>query len=245
MDSGTLFAAPRPIDGPESCEFYHTMEVPGLGLVQGQWDLRDIVDQYLGGVSFVGKRVLEIGPASGFLTIEMERRGANVVSIEVPDEPGWNFVPYPASVMDPIYEPRHRAMTRIKNSWWYTHAAHRSKAQLLYTDVYNLPDALGLFDIAVMGAVLLHTHSPLQIVEQCAKRANLLVIADKFYPELEGSPVCRLAASPENRAWDTWWDFSTDFFMQFFRVMGFSNLRRGTYTDKRQIPLFTITASKG
>jgi hypothetical protein len=34
------------------------------------------VDDYLGHVELRGKRILEIGPASGFLTVEMEKRGA-------------------------------------------------------------------------------------------------------------------------------------------------------------------------
>ena len=118
-----LFAAPRHFDGPESCDFYHTMEIPGVGLVSGAWDLRGCVDQYLGQMAFAGKRVLEIGPASGFLTIELEKRGASVVAVEIPDEAEWDFVPYPASIMDPIYGPRRQHMARVKNSWWFTHAA--------------------------------------------------------------------------------------------------------------------------
>jgi O-methyltransferase len=242
-----LFAAPRHFDGPESCDFYHTMEIPGVGLVSGAWDLRGCVDQYLGQMAFAGKRVLEIGPASGFLTIELEKRGANVVAIEIPDEAEWDFVPYPASIMDPIYGPRRQHMARVKNSWWFTHAAHCSQAKIVYTDVYRLPDALGTFDTAVMGLVLLHCHSPFQIIEQCAKRANSLVITEIYRPELDGMPVCRLVPGPENRVWDTWWSFSPEIFTQFLRVMGFSSLHvsiheaipRGT-----QARLFTITASR-
>jgi hypothetical protein len=220
------------------------MDIPGLGLVQGQWDLRPIVDQYLGGVSFADRRVLEIGPASGFLTVEMEKRGASVVAIEVPDDPGWDFVPYPPAVMNNVYASRRHHMARIKNSFWLTHAAFKSKAQLLYADAYHLPDELGTFDIAVMGALLLHCHSPLQIVEQCARRARTLIIADRLIPELEGRPVCRLVPTPENRAWDTWWQFSTDFFTQFLRVMGFSG-RTTTYQHERHGMLFTIVATRG
>jgi predicted nicotinamide N-methyase len=38
------------------------------------------VDPYLGNFDFVGKRVLDVGAASGFLTFEMEKRGAEVVA---------------------------------------------------------------------------------------------------------------------------------------------------------------------
>jgi hypothetical protein len=63
------FALPRNVKF-EDCLFYHTVDIPGHGVVRGQWDLRQQVDTYLGGYRFAGKRVLEIGPASGFLTCE-------------------------------------------------------------------------------------------------------------------------------------------------------------------------------
>src|SRR5262245_13452977 len=140
------FSEPRLITNVDECSFYHTMEIPGIGLVQGVWDLRPIVDNYLGGVSFANKRVLEIGPASGFLTIEMEKRGASVVAVEITDDHGWDFVPYSASIMGKLYGPRADGLNRMKNSFWLTHAAHKSRAQLLYGDAYNLPDWLGSFD---------------------------------------------------------------------------------------------------
>jgi hypothetical protein len=98
----SAFALPRDGVKLEDCDFYHTVEIPGQGVVRGQWDLPQHVDEYLGGYRFAGKRVLEIGPASGFLTFEMERRGADVVALDVPDDPGWDFVPYPDDVLEPL-----------------------------------------------------------------------------------------------------------------------------------------------
>jgi hypothetical protein len=123
----------------EDCLFYHTVDIPGHGVVRGQWDLRRQVDTYLGGYRFAGKRVLEIGPASGFLTCEMERRGADVVALEVPDDPGWDFVPYPEEVLQPICGPWRQGMTRIKNSFWFLHQLNGSKARLCYGDACNMP----------------------------------------------------------------------------------------------------------
>src|SRR6184192_2553501 len=181
-----IFAVPLKVEDVNDCYFYHTMELPGHGVIEGRdWDLRAGVDDYLGKVDFNGQRVLEIGPASGFLTFEMEKRGANVVSVEVTAEHGWDFVPYPAEKLQRVFEPRRTVMRQLKNSYWFSHAAHGSKAKVYYGDVYNLPDALGQFDIAIMGSVLLHCRDPLRIVEQCGKIASLLIITDMFYPELE------------------------------------------------------------
>jgi O-methyltransferase len=245
--SDDIFAEPVKVDDLADCYFYHTIELTGHGVISGDWDLRAGVDEYLGNVEFAGKSVLEIGPASGFLTFEMEKRGAEVVSVEVTAEHGWDFVPYPSARLEEILGPRRIVMQQLKNSYWFSHAALHSKAQVYYGDVYNLPASLGEFDIAVMAAVLLHCRDPLRIVEQCAKRAKSLIIVDKFHPDLEGAPGCRLAPTPENFLWHTWWHFSTQFFTQFLAVMGFTTTDPTTHEQfhrGRAHTLFTIVDTK-
>jgi SAM-dependent methyltransferase len=242
-----IFAVPQKVRGVADCYFYHTLELPGYGLMSGDWDLRGGVDDYLGRVAFAGQRVLEIGPASGFLTFEMEKRGADVVSVEVTAEHGWDFVPYPASKLKEVFGPRRTLMQRLKNSYWFSHTTLHSKARVYYGDVYNLPSSLGEFDIAVMGSVLLHCRDPLRIVEQCGEKARSLVIIDMFHPDLEGTPVCRLAPAPQNFLWHTWWHFSTQFFTQFLAVMGFTTAKTSThqqYHRGRGHTLFTIVAQR-
>src|SRR5204863_6395062 len=124
-----IFATPLKVEDADDCYFYHTMELPGHGVMEGRdWDLRAGVDEYLGQVDFAGQRVLEIGPASGFLTFEMEKRGADVVSVEVTEEHGWDFVPYPPDELEQVFGPRRLVMQQLKNSYWFSHAAHRSNA---------------------------------------------------------------------------------------------------------------------
>ena len=130
------------------CDFYHSMSIPGVGEIVGLWDLRETVDDHLGRIDFAGKRVLEIGPASGFLTIEMERRGADVVAVELPDGVGWDFVPFPEAFLAPIRDKQIAGMPRLKNSFWFTHAANQSKAALIHADIYDLSE-IGEFDVAV------------------------------------------------------------------------------------------------
>src|SRR4029453_10356288 len=157
-----IFAGPVKVADVGDCYFYHTMELPGYGVINGEWDLRRGVDEYLGNFSFAGQRVLEIGPASGFLTFEMEKRGAEVVSVEVTAEHPWDFLPYPAEKLQKVFGPP-QWMQRLKNSYWFTHAAHQSKAKVYYGDVYNLPAALGEFDIALMSSILLHCRDPFRM----------------------------------------------------------------------------------
>jgi O-methyltransferase len=242
-----IFAVPQKVEDVADCYFYHTVELPGYGVISGDWDLRRGVDDYLGNVAFAGHRVLEIGPASGFITFEMEKRGAEVVSVEVTAEHGWDFVPYPASKLEEVFGPRRIVMQRLKNSYWFSHAVQQSRARVYYGDVYNLPSSLGKFDIAVMGSVLLHCRDPLRIIEQCGKNATSLIITDMFHPDLEDAPICRLAPTSQNFLWHTWWHFSTQFFTQFLAVMGFNKTKTSThqqYHRGRAYTLFTIVGQR-
>jgi O-methyltransferase len=177
----------------------------------------------------------------------MEKRGADVISVEVTDAHGWDFVPYPDARLEEVFGPRRIVMQQLKNSYWLSHAALQSKAKVYYGDAYNLPATLGEFDIAVMGAVLLHCRDPLRIVEQCGKRAKTLIIVDKFHPDLESAAICRLAPTPENFLWHTWWHFSTQFFTQFLAVMGFTtsgSLKHEQYHRGRAHTLFTLVGRR-
>ena len=50
MSDEKIFAVPLKVEDVADCHFYHTMEVPGDGLMNGEWDLRGGVDDYLGKV---------------------------------------------------------------------------------------------------------------------------------------------------------------------------------------------------
>jgi SAM-dependent methyltransferase len=230
------------------CDFYHSMSIPGVGEIVGLRDLRETVDDYLGRVDFAGKRVLEIGPASGFLTIEMERRGADVVAVELPDGVGWDFVPFPEAFLAPIREKQIAGMPRLKNSFWFTHAANQSKAALIHADIYDLPE-IGEFDVAVLASVLLHCQCPAKIISECAKRCRSILITELYYPEMTGA-MCELIPTQENEVWHTWWRFGPDFFTRYLGVLGFGDTKisyhehRHTLVRERMFPMFSVVGSR-
>src|SRR4030095_16348701 len=118
-DASDLYALPLLVSSLENCLFYHSMDLPGHGTVDGHWDIRGHESQYLGGVPFANKRVLEIGPASGALTFFMERQGGEVVSVETAEDYAWEFywnIPEraPAELAEKITAQR-ELMVRIKN----------------------------------------------------------------------------------------------------------------------------------
>jgi hypothetical protein len=89
-----LFAQPREA-APAECRWYHVMDVPGVGITDGPWDLRGKFNAYIGGVSVVDRSVLDIGTASGFLSFEAERAGAcEVVSFDIDTGARQHLLPF-------------------------------------------------------------------------------------------------------------------------------------------------------
>jgi hypothetical protein len=57
------FAEPRAVTSLEDCYFYHTVDIPGYGLVPGEWDPRSNLDAYLGHYDFTGLRSVLRNPS--------------------------------------------------------------------------------------------------------------------------------------------------------------------------------------
>jgi O-methyltransferase len=251
----SLYVPPRRVFTLDECLYYHTIELPQVGLVRGAWDLRDGEDAYLGSVELADRSVLEIGPASGFLTAHMESRGATVTAVELGVDDLWDVVPQRTHDLTSVLSDRVGVMERLRNSFWLTHRVLRLTARLYEGSVYALPPELGRFDVAVMAAVLLHTRSPVAVLERVANHVDdTLVIVDRYYPELDGAPVCRLEPTAENGVWDTWWAFSPAFFTAFAGLLGFQHAevhhheqthRYGDdYLQEMRLPMFTVVARR-
>lgn len=250
MNDNDLYGSPPVVETVDDCYFYHVMEIPGHGVVGGDWDLRGHEPEYLGGVRLDGQRVLEIGPASGFLTFYMESRGAEVVAVDVPTGCEWDMVPHSGLDRDAVAVWL-TWMRQMKNGFWLAHRRHRSAARVHYGNVHALPDELGRFDVAVMAAILLHVRDPLGVVEQCARHSDRIVITDVHVPELDGHPVQQLFPTLDIPQWHTWWRFSPDLFVQFLDVLGFGT-EAVTFHDQAHVsdgvtypmPMMTIVAHR-
>jgi len=250
MNDAIYTTLPAPSSVAE-CHFYHWMDIPGHGLVEGDWDLRGGVADYLGHVALAGRRVLEIGPASGFLTFHMESQGAEVVAVELAPGADWDIVPHAALDLERVRSDRQAIMDRLRNGFWFAHQRFLSRARVHYGSAYHLPAELGRFDIAVMAAVLLHVRDPLCVIANCAKRADCLVITDLHDPQLDGTPAARLYPRVESDQWDTWWTFSPDLIERFLRVLGYSGITLTHHVQTHSaegrsypISLFTIVAER-
>jgi SAM-dependent methyltransferase len=168
-----IYAQARHVADVKDCWFYHTIDLPEHGVIPGEWDLRSDVDAYLGQIDFRGKRVLELGTASGFLCFEMEKRGADVVAYDLPPGGLIDLIPLARyqefAALSKGHSRSHGFLSQLHNSYWFCHERLKSKAKVVYGDIYQLPDQIGTVDISTLGSILLHLRDPFLALANAAR----------------------------------------------------------------------------
>ena len=218
-----LYAAARNVTSIDECRFYHVMDLPGFGQVGGEWDLRGRVTDYLGHVNVAGKRVLDVGTASGFLTFEMEKLGAEVVSFDADGPQRYFFVPMVGDLYmtDRAAWAEHVAafLRKLTNSYWLAHRLFGSRARVVYGDVYDIPKDIGEFDVVVVGQILVHLSDPVRalssIMDRCRER---IVITEGMLDNEE--PLAAFCARAANRNNWSWWHYSTGLYREILTMAG-------------------------
>lgn len=219
------YAAPLEVSSPSECYFYHTTDLPGLGTIEGHWDLRGCVDAYLGNYEFSGKRALDVGAASGFLTFAMEERGADVVSFDLDDGANWDIVPH-YKLRDKVPQMRREqsvALVRLKSAYWLTHRLSQSRARAYYGNIYSLPKALGEFDVVYYGMIVGHLRDVYEALYQGAKRCREAMIVTSMF-ETDDTPRATFIPAADRRdnlAIKSWWSQTTGLMKSMLGTLGF------------------------
>src|SRR5580704_10303985 len=136
----SIYTEPRSVSDLKESYFYHTMDLPGIGKIEGNWDLRPNLKKYLGGVDFRGRRVMDVGCASGILSFYMEQQGAEVVSFDLDKNGDWDMVPFAKwDQFEHIAADRKLIINKLNNAYWLAHRLLDSKARVVYGSVYAIP----------------------------------------------------------------------------------------------------------
>ena len=234
-----LYQQRRKVDDPNECYFYHRTGLPELETLKSDWDISDCVDQYLGEIDYDGKRVLDIGTASGYLTFEMEKRGADVVSFDMPSSGNWDNVPHFElhKNREQRLERRAKAQTKLQNAYWYLHNKLDSTAKVYYGDVYNLPAELGNFDTVFLGMILGHLRDPFQAIYSASRLSKHRIVItnqakEPVKPGIKGMinrlrrikkkpPMAQFMPTKENPTDASWWALSTECLEAMLGTVGF------------------------
>ncbi len=204
--------------------WYHAFELPDGRVLPGAWDLRGHETAYLGGVDVAGKRVLELGPATGYLTFYMERMGAEVVSFEAGFDVSIDMLPVKGRD-DP--EGKRRVMQdtidRNHDAWWYLHRTLGSSATFVQGSIYDMPADLGTFDITLVGAILLHLREPWGALSQAAQRTTeTMIVTEPLQDDLHDpeSNIMRFSPSAEHHV-TNWWSIYPGAVVSMLSRLGF------------------------
>lgn len=209
----------------EDCIFYHSFDLPDGRSIIGDWDMRGKFDEYIGHVSLAGKRVIDFGTASGFLSFEAEKRGANVVSFDADSTSRYTRLPHAASLYarDPEAAIREddKWLDGVKRSYWYAHNALLSKNRVVYGDIYNLPKELGLFDIAIIGQFLVHNRSGIDVLQAVAKNTSDYLIITEGVWQIEEPAAKFIGRADRPSDFYSYWLYSPAFYYEVMGMLGF------------------------
>src|SRR3954447_3174990 len=163
--------------------WYHVLELePGLE-TPGMFDMRPYADAYGLPARMDGMRALDIGTWDGFWAFEMERRGAEVVALDLDDERDLDYPPRrrPSTFPD---EPRGSGFHLAKE-------AFGSKVERVSQNLYRAtPEELGTFDLVFCGFVLIHLRDQLLALERIAHLCRgTLILGEEFHARLSRLPM--------------------------------------------------------
>lgn len=227
-----VWSEPRNISDISDCYFYHTMDIPKHGTVHGEWDLRGREKAYLGNLSFHGKRVLDVGTASGHLCFTMEKMGAEVVAYDLSDEQEWDIVPYAGYDYGKQISQRKEHIRRINNGFWIAHRAYNSHSKVAYGTVYNIPDDIGQFDICILGSILVHLRDPFLALQRISAHAREAVVITDVVPVLADNRILAgsrliefLPNATQCSPIDAWFRLTPELISEFLQILGFMHTK--------------------
>jgi SAM-dependent methyltransferase len=243
----TLYARPRHVESIDTCHFYHAMDLPGIGVVGGEWDLRPGIGDYLGDVDVHGRRVLDVGAASGFVSFELERRGAEVVAYDLPADGPWDVVPQARADLDRYAAERRHLLRRLRNGFWFAHRRLGSSVRLIEGRADQIPVEAGRFDVAVVSSILMHLRDPVRALQAIAGVTDgAIVVAEPSVIDAH-EPLLLFRPARETLL-DTWWAFTPAAIAGMLAMLGFADTRvyhhRQRTGDGGEAPYFTVVGRR-
>jgi tRNA (mo5U34)-methyltransferase len=225
--------------------WYHTLELaPGL-VTDGWFDLRPHLEAYGLPARMDGLRALDVGTWDGFWAFEMERRGAEVVALDLDDQSRLDWPPRrrPSS-FPPVGE--------RGSGFRIAHEILGSSVERVNLSIYEATrEQLGEFDLVICGTVLLHLRDQLLALERIAGLCRGTFISAEEHDRWSGLvpfPVSRFLADRDASV--VFWLPSARTWRRMIWTAGFDEVeRRGTFTlrsrDGIKVPHVVHHARKG
>jgi SAM-dependent methyltransferase len=196
-----------------------------------------------------GMTVLDVGSATGFFAFEFERRGAQVVSLEIPSLAALDRFPgqtaqqtlqkiremlVPGTIghlkaevekytADELY------FYLLSGPFEFCRKLLNSRVERRLATVYELSEAaLGTcgFDLVFMGDVLLHTLNPLQALAAVAPLCRGVLVLSQMMPEASDGQPAMIYVGGQDPILDhvSWWLPNIECLVQLLKKLGFRDV---------------------
>ena len=166
----------EPLQRAMGMRWYHTLDLGNGRVTDGWFDMRPYIKHYGLPERMDGMRVLDCGTWDGFWAFEMERRGADVVALDVDHE--WEYDSPPRRRPKPDESGTYRG-----DGFELAKEALGSKVERVHCNLYEAsPELLGgTFDLVFIGTVLIHLRDQLLALERLAMVCHdRFIFADEF-----------------------------------------------------------------
>jgi len=214
--------------------WYHTIDLGNGVVTPGDYDYRSLLPAYGFPSDMRGMKVLDVGSATGFFAFEFEKRGADVVSLDLPSIADWDM---PHSDRERVLRDlmqSHGVSTleelhhfHIEGPFQLCRKVLGSKVVRAHSRIYDLSVGKhGSFDMIFAGDVLLHTFSPLAALVALAPLCRgTLVIAQEFLDsQIETPNMAYLGGEILDSR--TWWYPNRLCLEQMLKRIGFKNVKQ-------------------
>jgi tRNA (mo5U34)-methyltransferase len=194
--------------------WYHSLELPDSTVIDGVVPLERLkwrIAQFPIPQDLRGKRVLDIGAWDGWFSFEMERRGAEVVSVD--------------STPQTRFEQARKLLG--------------SKAERVVADICHLtPERVGYFDIVLFFGVLYHVKHPMLALERVCELCRHAAFVESYVTD-DGTnpaavPVMEFYEATELRGqFDNWVGPNTACLLAMCRAAGFARVQLESVDQSR------------
>jgi SAM-dependent methyltransferase len=207
----------------------------GDGLVTpGDYDYRNDLDSFGFPEDMTGMNVLDVGTATGYFAFEFERRGANVVAVDLATLADWDIVNVEREKILNTLEKHHQTSTRSETSrhhldgpFNFCHRLLKSKVKRVNSRIYDLNlQKLGCdgFDMVFLGDVLPHLFSPLTALDALAPlcKGTLVVSLTLWDVDMPDPGMVYMGAEARGRSW---WRPNRPCLELMLNKIGFANVK--------------------
>lgn len=252
LEQARLFKERSGLEDADRYYWYHTVDL-GNGLVTpGMYDYRESIASFDFPEDMRGMTVLDVGSATGFFAFEFERRGARVISVELPSLRDLDRFPgqdvdhslrkiegmiFP-DTLDPSKFVRHGHSER--DLYWYLlegpfrfcRERLGSRIERCYSTVYDLTlERTGVregFDLVFFGDVLIHTLYPLKALAALASLCKGTLVFAGVLPAGPQEPPAMVYIGGSGKEDDevAWWHPNLSCLKQLLAKLGFADVEQ-------------------